>query len=467
MEEKTGFWHSTWLQLKNIGNLGDSIDVVAADKSIRSNIYFRGPNIWILSFAIVLASVGLNVNSIPVIIGAMLVSPLMGPIFGLGLGLGINDMVLLRESGKNLLVMVLISIFSSFVYFLITPLEVVNPTELMARTNPTIYDVFIALFGGFAGIFELSRKEKGTVFSGVAIATALMPPLCTAGYGLANGEWLYFGGAIYLFLINCIFIMLATYITVRYLHFAPKTFASEVNKKKSKRIITAIIVIMVVPSIWSAFVMVKENRFEQKVVRFVNANKTIGRSYIYDYNVTHHKGSKVEFMISGEALTDDIKNTFYNIAGQYGINKEEIILSDNSLELKSNNDEIVKGIFDANEQRVAKKDKEIEGLKLKLETLQAAVKAKDIPYIQLTKEIQNRFPTVTGVTLARGARVAGESYEDYIVCLVETISTMQEKALNDLNEALKVRLGEKNVIVCEVSAVKTAVVPAPVDSLAR
>ena len=200
-------------------NLNGHIDTEAAEKAIRNNIYFRGPNAWILAIATIIASVGLNVNSIPVVIGAMLISPLMGPIFGLGLGLGVSDMQLMKSSGKNLLVMVTISLTASFAYFLITPLSLSNPTELLARTNPTIYDVLIALFGGFAGILEQSRKEKGTVFSGVAIATALMPPLCTAGFGLANGNLAYFLGALYLFFINCLFIMLATYISVKYFKF--------------------------------------------------------------------------------------------------------------------------------------------------------------------------------------------------------------------------------------------------------
>ena len=191
--------------IKNIANIDAHIDTDAAEHSIRNNIEFKGPNAWILAVAIIIASVGLNVNSIPVIIGAMLISPLMGPIFGLGLGLGVNDMQLIKSSGKNLVIMVCISLVASFIYFLITPLNLTNPTELLARTNPTIYDVLIALFGGFAGIFEQCRKEKGTVFSGVAIATALMPPLCTAGFGLASGNFTWFLGAIYLFCINCIF----------------------------------------------------------------------------------------------------------------------------------------------------------------------------------------------------------------------------------------------------------------------
>ncbi len=197
-------------------DLSSYTDVQAAGEQIRSNVAFRGPNIVILFCAIVIASVGLNVNSIPVIIGAMLISPLMSPIIGFGLGLGTNDTDLLIHSLKNLGIMVGISILASTLYFLVSPLDMEHPTELLARTNPTIYDVLIALFGGFAGILETSRKEKGTVMSGVAIATALMPPLCTVGYGLATFTPSYFIGALYLFSINCIFIALAVVMNVAY-----------------------------------------------------------------------------------------------------------------------------------------------------------------------------------------------------------------------------------------------------------
>lgn len=164
----------------------EELDTPGAAQRIKSGISFRGHNLWILAFSIIIASVGLNVNSTAVIIGAMLISPLMGPIIGVGLALGTNDVDLLKSSAKNLLVMVLVSLFASTLFFILSPLSLINPTELEARTSPTIYDVLIALFGGLAGILENSRKEHGTVLSGVAIATALMPPLCTAGYGLAH-----------------------------------------------------------------------------------------------------------------------------------------------------------------------------------------------------------------------------------------------------------------------------------------
>ena len=188
-------WHDVRLYLKALVDIDVDCDAQATIDNISRSVEFRGVNVWILAFAIVIASVGLNVNSTAVIIGAMLISPLMSPIMGIGLAIGISDNELLRKSLRNLMIMVLISLFASTTYFLLTPLSDAQ-SELLARTKPTVFDVLIALFGGLAGIVATSRKqEKVTVVSGVAIATALMPPLCTAGYGLGTGQWIYFFGA--------------------------------------------------------------------------------------------------------------------------------------------------------------------------------------------------------------------------------------------------------------------------------
>ena len=176
---------------------------------IRNGVEFKGTNLWILIFATVIASLGLNVNSTAVIIGAMLITPLMGPIMGIGLSIGLNDFELMKRSLKSYAVTTLFSVVTATLYFLFTPLDEVQ-SELLARTSPTIYDVLIALMGGLAGIVALATKEKGNVIPGVAIATALMPPLCTAGFGLATGNLLYFLGAFFLYFIDSVFISLAT-----------------------------------------------------------------------------------------------------------------------------------------------------------------------------------------------------------------------------------------------------------------
>ena len=309
-------------RVRKYTNIYDDIDTDSAAERIKSSIWFKGPNAWILAFAIVLASVGLNVNSTAVIIGAMLVSPLMGPIIGTGLALGTNDMDLLRAASKNLFVMVVISLLASTLFFIMSPLSLVNPTELVARTSPTIYDVLIALFGGLAGILENSRKQRGTVLSGVAIATALMPPLCTAGYGLANLNMRFFLGAMYLFVINSVFIALATYLMVKYLRFRTVSGISPELALKRRRLVTFALVIVVIPSLWSAFVLIGNNNYERNVRTFVESNRIVGgHSYIYDFRTD---GRNVNFSFAGEHLTDSLKADFYAKAAKYNIKEKSI-----------------------------------------------------------------------------------------------------------------------------------------------
>ncbi len=308
----------------------EEMDTLGAAQRIKSGIWFRGVNVWILAFSIIIASVGLNVNSTAVIIGAMLISPLMGPIIGVGLALGTNDVDLLKNAGKNLLVMVLVSLLASTLFFLLSPLKLVNPTELVARTRPTIYDVLIALFGGLAGILENSRKERGTVLSGVAIATALMPPLCTAGFGLARWDMRFFLGALYLFVINSVFIALATYLMVKYLRFPTVSGLDPKTARRRRDVISAILIIVAIPSIWSAVVLIRENNFEQNVENLLENNgRLVGpRTYISDYDTD---GRSVNFILAGEPLSDSLKTVFLHQAAQFGIQEQAITLTEHSL----------------------------------------------------------------------------------------------------------------------------------------
>lgn len=419
-------------------NIAGYIDTEAAEKAIRSSIYFRGPNAWILAIATIIASIGLNVNSIPVVIGAMLISPLMGPIFGLGLGLGVNDMTLLKSSGKNLLVMVCISLAASFLYFLITPLNLSNPTELLARTNPTIYDVLIALFGGFAGILEQCRKEKGTVFSGVAIATALMPPLCTAGFGLASGNLGYFLGALYLFFINCLFIMLATYISVKYFRFRQTEYDDQATGRRTKRISSILIILFIVPSIWSAVTLIRQNNFEENAIAFVEQSKTYSRSIIYDYRIDHTEGSVIELFFTGDPLDEKTKETIRKTAGEYGITESQLIINDHTYSNDTNDIELVKGIYDKMDEEIAKRDEEIRRLKEELRTS----KGVDIPYSQIVREMKNNYPSIEEVHITHGAGVTADSLQlnESMIVLVTSSARLSEEDSTRLNDWLKIRL---------------------------
>lgn len=443
MEPKTNLFARFKEAFRSVINLNNYIDTVAAEEAIRRNIYFRGPNAWILAFAIIVASVGLNVNSIPVVIGAMLISPLMGPIFGLGLGLGVNDIQLLKSSGKNLVIMVCISLVASFLYFLITPLNLSNPTELLARTNPTIYDVLIALFGGFAGIFEQCRKDKGTVFSGVAIATALMPPLCTAGFGLASGNFSWFLGALYLFCINCIFIMLATYASVKYLKFKSIEFDDAVSERRIKRLSTVIILLFIVPSVWSAVILVKQNNFEEKAIAFAEGTKAYGKSIIYDYKIDHTQGSKIELFFTGDPLEESARQNVYIMAAKFGLDEESVLINDHTSSSKENDMEFIKGIYERMDREISSRDADIERLKVELK----ASRSMELPYVQLTREITNTYPGISDIHIAQGASVRTDSLiqRQSVLVVVESEEPLGSVDSSRLNDWLKIRLNNESV----------------------
>ena len=431
--------------IKEIANIDAYIDTDAADRSIRNNIEFKGPNAWILAVAIIIASVGLNVNSIPVIIGAMLISPLMGPIFGLGMGLGINDIGLMKQAGKNLLVMVSISVAVSLLYFLITPLSLSNPTELLARTRPTIFDVMIALFGGFAGIFEQCRKEKGTVFSGVAIATALMPPLCTAGYGLATGNIASFLGALYLFCINCLFITMATYFLVKYFKFKKTEYADQGFGRKTQRITTLLILVFLIPSIWSAVVLVKQNNFDKKATDFVETHRSIGNSIIYDYKIDHQEGSVLKIFLTGETLTESGRSNLYVYASEYGIKEDQIVIKEYITKNSQDNEVIFKGIYERLDSEIEKYESTIEQLNQELQD----AKKNDLPYLQLANEISATYPSIKHVYMGQGAHVAIDSMKvsSCLMVKVQTDSLMPEANLDQLKKWIQIRLQVDNVMV--------------------
>ena len=321
--------------LNNLISFSNEIDYENASTSIRKNIAFRGTNVFILACAIVIASVGLNVNSIPVIIGAMLVSPVMGPILGFGLGLGTEDTDLVKYSLKNFSVMVGISILASALFFLLSPLSLANPSELLARTRPTIYDVLIALFGGLAGIIETSRKDKGSVITGVAIATALMPPLCTVGYGISIWKGSVIFGALYLFLINSVFIALATFAAVKYFNFPIVEATSETKKHLPKAAVYIILLIVIVPSVMTAVSVIKENNFTIHAERLVAENKNLGKCFIYDHKATYSpKAPKLELFLAGETLTDEAKKELYKNAEEYGITRSQIVFHEDATSMR-------------------------------------------------------------------------------------------------------------------------------------
>ncbi|HQT26267.1 MAG TPA: DUF389 domain-containing protein, partial [Burkholderiales bacterium] len=286
------------LNIKYLDLRRDQDDPEAIDRTIRDGVQIMGTNLWVLMFAILIASVGLNVNSTAAIIGAMLISPLMGPIIGIGYGAGINDFGLIRISARNLVIFVLISLVTSTFYFLITPLSEAH-SELLARTSPTIWDVLIAFFGGGAGIVALTRKNKSPVIPGVAIATALMPPLCTAGYGLATGHFGYFFGAFYLFVIDGVYIAFATLAFVKLLKLPKKGY---LNESKNVWILAAVILTML-PSLYLAYRLVEYEFFVTAATGFVSELERDQSLIIFGKSFDPGK-RQINLIVSGKNLPD-------------------------------------------------------------------------------------------------------------------------------------------------------------------
>lgn len=441
------FWNSLKSDIKAITNISDHIDTDAAARSIRSNVAFRGPNVWILAFSIIIASVGLNVNSTAVIIGAMLISPLMGPIIGIGLGLGVNDTKLIRVGLKNLLVMVGISLMASFMYFLMTPLKLANPTELLSRTNPTIYDVIIALFGGAAGLLEISRKEKGTVLSGVAIATALMPPLCTAGYGLASGHISYFFGALMLFIINGVFIIIATYLMSKILGFPEYEFLDAKQARRTRSLVTLVFVLVTIPSILSAITMIRSNKFAQNAESFLSENRMLDNGYIYDYDIDTHKGGKISLYIAGNMLDENEKSRLRLSAKDHGIDPERVEFYAHQIAPNENGsaDKLVRDIYARTDSEIGKRDAQIRMLEMEL----SKYKQKEIPYTQISREIVSQYPQVKEIYISRGADVTTDSLysKDCILVVAKTQRALGDEAKLRMTEFLKARLNDTTVVV--------------------
>ncbi len=257
----------------------DDTDHAATIEAIKADIPFKGATAWILIFAVFVASIGLNAGSTAVVIGAMLISPLMGPILGIGMSIAINDIDTLRKSLINLATMIVLSLLTAFLFFYIFPLSEDN-SELLGRVRPDIRDVLIAFFGGLA--LMVARTKKGTVATvifGVAIATALMPPLCTAGYGLAKGNWNYFLGAMYLFTINTIFIALAAFLVLKLLKFSMIRYANSAKRRRIAQLASLLAVVVMIPAIFTFINVYKENKVSTEISAFIKNEIKSNRLY--------------------------------------------------------------------------------------------------------------------------------------------------------------------------------------------
>ena len=377
-------------------------------ESIRNGVEFKGTNLWVLIFATFIASLGLNVNSTAVIIGAMLISPLMGPIMGVGLSVGLNDFELMKRSLKSYLVATLFSVTTATIYFSFTPLDEVQ-SELLARTSPTIYDVFIALVGGLAGIVALSTKEKGNVIPGVAIATALMPPLCTAGFGLATGNLLYFLGAFYLYFINSVFISLATFIGVRVMHFQRKEFVDKAREKMVKNYIIGIALATMCPAIYLTYNIVRETFYQSAANRFITAELQFPESQILSRDISYDK-REIKVVLVGKEIPEDQIVAVREKLSTYHLEKTKLTVfqgvGNNGLTDISNIKSLVMEDFYKNsEQQLLTQRAELDSLRQTLASFSGSNWVNE----KMGQEMKVLFPEIKTLSVSKSLQLAVDS----------------------------------------------------------
>ncbi len=432
--------------LSGIFNIYDDTDWKGATDDIKDGIHYRGANLWTLIFAILIASVGLNVNSTAVVIGAMLISPLMGPILGIGLSLGTNDIALFKDAWRNLVIALVISVLTSALYFWLTPLHEAQ-SELLARTRPTIFDVLIATFGGLIGVIVSTREGYSNAIPGVAIATALMPPLCTAGYGLASANWEYFFGAIYLFLINGIFIALATGVVVRYfLHFPMKTYIDEKKEKRARWAIYFLVFLTIVPSVFVAINVINEAVFANQAKAFVETHFNFDNRAVVKYVATFDKKEPViEVTLLGERMHDQDILALQNQLAQSGIvggilkvkqfNED---LNDELADMNKNlRSEILEDLYKRNDELITTKDAEIAMLKDKIMELS---KGHDQPVDKIFKELKVTFPDVLEFGFDEVVKVRDAGVDTIPVGMIRTKKALSKSQKEKLKNFLMVRL---------------------------
>ncbi|HIP35393.1 MAG TPA: DUF389 domain-containing protein [Crocinitomix sp.] len=458
---------TNWLKfVKNILSIKEGgIKYVEVLQDTKEGIIFKGYNVWVLVFSIIIASVGLNINSTAVIIGAMLISPLMGPIKGVGVAVGTNDLDLLKNSLKNWGITVGISLLTSFLYFLITPIDHVT-NQLFLRTEPTFLDVIIAFTGGLAGIIAAVKGKNDTVIPGVAIATALMPPLCTAGYGLASAEWSFFFGASYLFLINSLLIAFATIIVVRYLKFPKRKYLNPSVEKKVKNYILFFMVVMLTPSAYMFYKMSKRTIYENHAKTFiveVVENSTDGK--VVTFIGYSSDSTYIDIDISGGYASPDMINFWNKKKKDYNLENttinvyqgSDISHLENQLkQLQQNgmyNQKFISIISD--------KDKKIETLSKQIEALKQNQKIKEpIDFNYLLKAFKIDYPEFKSIKINRSFGLNNQQKMDttYILAvefkpdtkmdIIQTLKTKISKRFKfELSERANIKQDSIPVIV--------------------
>ena len=432
----------------------DAEDKLITLEAVSKNASFRGSGLWILACAILIASVGLNVNSTAVIIGAMLISPLMGPITGAGFALGIYDFDLLKKSIRNLGVATFVSMAVSTLYFFVSPFKDAH-SEILSRTYPTIFDVIIAFSGGVVGAIAITRMEKGNPIPGVAIATALMPPLCTAGFGLANGQWRFFWGAFYLYTINCVFICIATFFMVKYLGFPLKTLINADQQKKIRIAITIIIIIMVLPSAYLAYSLLQKQKFKKQVDEFVEKEFTkAGLTIVYRKENAETSPRKLDLAFLSKVFTSAELDSLTQKLPEYGLYNTRLIIHQDSSDYRNNslqNEEYLEELYYQNKEALENKE-------AKLALLEAKVKEFSLLHFdgqKLLKESSVLFPQIESFSVSKhliSTKIkSGYKIDTFLVATIGSRKKISLKDKEKLTQWLKQRLEYNKLKLVQVS----------------
>ena len=422
--------------IKKYFSINDELDSLEnIQETVIQGIRFKGTNLITLVFAIFIASLGLNINSTAVIIGAMLISPLMGPIIGIGFGAFTYKLQLIKSAFKNYLFATIISICTSTFYFFISPIDDAQ-SELLARISPNIYDVLIALFGGFAGITAITVKNKGNVLSGVAIATALMPPLCTTGYGLATGQFSFAIGALYLYFINTVFIILSSYLYLKFINY-PK---NEINQNKqvinTNRIIFWVSMITMLPSIYFGYDLIKKNSFDRNANKYINNEFIFPNSLVLKRAIFYNK-NKIQLFIGGLKIDSTILIELVNRKTKYNLNNAIIEINQGAT-------------FDnSNYSNINSNEKNIEMLNLSLSNLMDSIRSSEEEYNNISKEIKLLVPNIDTSYLINNSSFTKDSSNKTLTVILDLNKSTSNSYFDSVKLVnwLKLRLQKDSLIL--------------------
>ena len=440
-------------------------------EEIKKGVEFKGLNLWVLIFAIFVASLGLNVNSTAVIIGAMLISPLMGPIMGIGLGVGIQDFELIKKSYKNLAIATIISILTSAIYFYISPLSDAS-SELLARTYPTTYDVLIAFFGGMAGIVAIGSGEKGNVVPGVAIATALMPPLCTAGYALATLQFSFFFGAFYLYFINGVFISFSAYLGTRIFKLPKHELADAVKNEKFKRYVFIVVFLTLVPSVYMSYNIIRTSFFESSANDFISTELDFPNTQFINKTIDY-KNNKIEVFLLGEIIPENKIALAKDNLKKYNLHDVNLIIrqganNSDSLDIRNIKALVMADFYKNTEQRLLEKNEKIEFLQnelskyTKIEAIsnniysEAEVIFPNISniflYYALRPSTTNNSTIISSSDSSSSSNNNSSNFEaaksdTLLIAAISFYKTPKNEEKNKITDWLKARTQNKNILV--------------------